>query len=140
MVDSKKGYIRAMASSQAFSADNQFNLATQALRQPGSTFKTFVLTEAIRQGINPYTTLYGSKKLDFVDAQYGPIDVSTYSNTYRGRDPDGLRAAQLRQLGLPAADAGRRARQGHRDRVRHGHPARRASCPTSPRSASARAR
>ena len=87
MVDSRKGYIRAMASSQRFSADSQFNLATQALRQPGSTFKTFALTEAVRQGINPYTTLYGSKKLDFVDPQYGPVDVSTYSNTYRGAIP-----------------------------------------------------
>ena len=87
MVDSKKGYIRAMASSQAFSAENQFNLATQALRQPGSTFKTFALTEAVRQGMNPYTTLYGSKKLDFVDDEYGPIDVATYSNSYRGAIP-----------------------------------------------------
>jgi penicillin-binding protein 1A len=84
MVDSKKGYIRAMASSQSFSEENQFNFATQAERQPGSTFKTFALTQAIRQGINPYTTLYGSKKLDFVDPRYGPIDVSTYSNSYRG--------------------------------------------------------
>ena len=84
MVDSKKGYIRAMASSQSFSAENQFNFATQAVRQPGSTFKTFVLTQAVRQGINPWTTLYGSKKLDFVDPDYGPIDVSTYSNSYRG--------------------------------------------------------
>ncbi len=87
MVDSQKGFIRAMASSQRFSAENQFNLATQARRQPGSTFKTFVLTEAIRQGINPYTTLYASKKLDFVDDDYGPIDVTTYSNSYRGAIP-----------------------------------------------------
>jgi penicillin-binding protein 1A len=85
-VDSRKGFIRAMASSESFS-DNQFNFATQAERQPGSTFKTFVLTEAIRQGINPYTTLYGSRKLDFVDDQYGPIDVATYSNSYRGAIP-----------------------------------------------------
>ena len=87
MVDSKKGYIRAMASSQSFSADSQFNLATQAQRQPGSTFKTFVLTEAVRQGINPYTTLYGSKKLDLVDPRYGPVHVETYSHTYRGAIP-----------------------------------------------------
>lgn len=84
MLDSHKGYIRAMASSQRYSADNQFNLATQALRQPGSTFKTFVLTQAIKEGINPYTTLYDSHKLDFVDPKYGTINVSTYSNTYRG--------------------------------------------------------
>ncbi|HVH00680.1 MAG TPA: PBP1A family penicillin-binding protein, partial [Miltoncostaeaceae bacterium] len=87
MVDSQKGFIRAMASSQRFSAENQFNLATQALRQPGSTFKTFVLTEAIRQGINPYTTLYDSRPLNFVDDHYGPIDVKTYSNSYRGAIP-----------------------------------------------------
>ena len=80
-------FIRAMASSVRFSAENQFNFATQAVRQPGSTFKTFVLTEAIREGINPYTTLYASKKLDFVDPHYGPIDVSTYSNSYRGAIP-----------------------------------------------------
>ena len=37
------------------------------------------------------------------------------------RDPDRVGAAQLRQLGLPAADARRRPREGHRDGVRHGH-------------------
>ncbi len=87
MVDSHKGYIRAMASSQSFSTDSQFNLATQALRQPGSTFKTFVLTQAIRHGINPYTTLYGSKPLELHDPHYGLIDVQTYSHTYRGAIP-----------------------------------------------------
>ena len=85
-IDSQKGYIRAMASNEDFT-ENQFNLATQAERQPGSTFKTFVLTQAIRDGINPYTTLYGSKKLDFVDSKYGLIDVATYSNSYRGAVP-----------------------------------------------------
>jgi penicillin-binding protein 1A len=87
MVDSQKGYIRAMASSVRFSEENQFNFATQAERQPGSTFKTFALTAAVREGINPYTTLYASKKLDFVDPRYGPIDVATYSNSYRGAIP-----------------------------------------------------
>jgi penicillin-binding protein 1A len=87
MVDSKKGYIRAMASSQTFSQDNQFNLAASAQRQPGSTFKTFVLTRAIIDGINPYTTIYGSRRLNFDDPVYGHIDVKTYSNTYRGAIP-----------------------------------------------------
>lgn len=83
-VDSRSGYIRAMASSQAFSADNQFNFATQAMRQPGSTFKTFVLAEAVRRGINPNSTVYQSKPLKFTDPRWGPIDVSTYSNSYSG--------------------------------------------------------
>ncbi len=87
MIDSQKGFIRAMASSQRFSEENQFNLATQALRQPGSVFKTFVLTESIRQQINPYSTLYESKRLTFTDDHYGPIDVKTYSDSYRGAIP-----------------------------------------------------
>ncbi|HMM49367.1 MAG TPA: transglycosylase domain-containing protein, partial [Miltoncostaeaceae bacterium] len=83
-IDSRTGYIRAMASNQHFSPDSQFNFATQAERQAGSTFKTFVLTEAIRRGINPQTTTYVSKPLNFTDKRWGPIDVSTYSNTYGG--------------------------------------------------------
>ncbi|MEZ5079146.1 MAG: transglycosylase domain-containing protein [Thermoleophilia bacterium] len=72
MVDSRKGFIRTMQSSVTFSAQNQFNFATQAKRQPGSTFKTFVLTRAIEQGINPYTTSYVSKPLKFTDPIWGP--------------------------------------------------------------------
>ena len=37
---------------------NQFNLAAQARRQAGSTFKTFVLTEAVSEGVNPDSTSY----------------------------------------------------------------------------------
>lgn len=83
-VDSRNGYIRAMASSQSFSSDSQFNFASQAMRQSGSTFKTFVLAESIRRGVNPNTTLYESKPLNFTDPRWGKIDVSTYSNSYSG--------------------------------------------------------
>ena len=34
---------------------SQFNLATQAERQPGSSFKPIVLATAFRQGISPIT-------------------------------------------------------------------------------------
>jgi len=85
MMDSHTGAIRAMTSSQNYSVDNQFNYATQALRQPGSTFKAFVLTTAINRGINPYTTYYDSRPLDFFDPTWGQINVQTYSNTYPGR-------------------------------------------------------
>src|SRR5207245_9219636 len=37
---------------------NQFNLAVQARRQPGSTFKVFVLTAAVARGVNPSSTYY----------------------------------------------------------------------------------
>ncbi len=85
MIDSRTGAIRAMQSTQPYSEQNQFNYATQALRQPGSTFKPFVLTTAINRGINPYTTYYDSRPLDFVSPIWGPIHVQTYSNTYAGR-------------------------------------------------------
>ena len=32
----------------------QYNMATQGARQPGSAYKTFVLTTAVSQGISPY--------------------------------------------------------------------------------------
>ena len=85
MMDSRTGAIRAMQSTQNFSQNNQFNFATQALRQPGSTFKAFVLTTAINRGINPYTTYYVSRPLNFFDPTWGQINVQTYSNTYAGR-------------------------------------------------------
>jgi penicillin-binding protein 1A len=37
--------------------DNQFNRAWQALRQPGSSFKTYVYTAAIDNGMPPTTTI-----------------------------------------------------------------------------------
>jgi penicillin-binding protein 1A len=57
-VDPRTGEIVALASSQHYSGNSQFNFAAQAHRQPGSSFKTFVLTTAIKQGINPDSTYY----------------------------------------------------------------------------------
>ncbi|MFN8108971.1 MAG: transglycosylase domain-containing protein [Thermoleophilia bacterium] len=86
MIDAQKGYIRAMQSSQPTTgATSQFNYATQAKRQAGSTFKVFTLTRAIELGHNPYTTDYVSRQLDFHDPRWGLIQTSTYSHGYRGR-------------------------------------------------------
>ena len=57
-VDPSNGGILALASSQHYSRSSQFNFAAQAHRQPGSSFKTFVLTTAIKQGIDPDSTYY----------------------------------------------------------------------------------
>jgi penicillin-binding protein 1A len=57
-VDPKTGAIVALASSEGGEGEEQFNYAWQAHRQPGSSFKTYVLTTAIKQGIDPYTTYY----------------------------------------------------------------------------------
>jgi len=55
--DTNTGAIIAMASSQAYDT-SQFNLAADGERQPGSSFKPFVLTTAVSQGIDPDTTTY----------------------------------------------------------------------------------
>jgi penicillin-binding protein 1A len=82
-IDPRNGYIRAMASSSSYKK-RQFNLAAQGHRQPGSAFKPFVLTTAIKRGINPASTTYISKPLYLKTADYGPWKVQTYDQTYGG--------------------------------------------------------
>ena len=83
-IDPKTGYIRAMASSGTYN-DRTFNLAAQGHRQPGSAFKTMVLTTALRQGVNPRSTYYDSKPLRLQVPGFGEYKVKTYDNTYGGR-------------------------------------------------------
>jgi len=52
-IDPRSGEIRAMVGGTDFQA-SQFNRVTQAQRQPGSTFKTFVYTTAIAAGFSPH--------------------------------------------------------------------------------------
>ncbi len=85
-IDPSNGYIRAMASSGSYK-DRRFNLAAQGHRQPGSSFKTFVLTAAIRAGMDPNSTTYTSKPLNITDPDngiYTPWEVQTYSHSYSG--------------------------------------------------------
>jgi len=51
-IDPRDGAVRAMVGGRDFD-DSQFNRATQAMRQPGSTFKPFVYAAAIRSGRSP---------------------------------------------------------------------------------------
>jgi penicillin-binding protein 1A len=63
-VDPDTGEIVALTSSQHYSGNSQFNFAAQAHRQPGSSFKPFVLATAIKQGVDPNSTYYdGSSPL-----------------------------------------------------------------------------
>jgi penicillin-binding protein 1A len=71
-IDPTNGHIVAMASSSNYSSA-QFNLAAQGHRQPGSAFKPFVLTTALKQGIDPYTTYYnGTSPVTIQLDQYSP--------------------------------------------------------------------
>jgi penicillin-binding protein 1A len=57
-IDPSNGEIVALASTQRYSLSSQFNFAAHAQRQPGSSFKVYDLTTAIKQGIDPDTTYY----------------------------------------------------------------------------------
>ncbi|MCL6106628.1 MAG: penicillin-binding protein [Actinobacteria bacterium] len=82
-IDPHTGYIKAMVSSQDFQK-SQFNLATQAKRQPGSCFKPFVLTAAVEQGVNPMKTYYMSKEMEIPLPGGGTWHVATYDHHYYG--------------------------------------------------------
>jgi penicillin-binding protein 1A len=84
-IDPRTGAIKAMTGVIPGKKNNQFNLVSQAKRQPGSTFKTIVLTSAISQGMDPYTTYYTSAPFTYQPDSYSPAwSVHTYSNTYVG--------------------------------------------------------
>ncbi len=55
--DVDTGEIKAMASSSSYDV-SQFNLAAQGRRQPGSSFKPYLLTAAVAQGVDPDSTYY----------------------------------------------------------------------------------
>jgi penicillin-binding protein 1A len=77
-VDPRNGEIKAMVGGTDFTSENQFNRVTQAQRQPGSTFKTFVYAAAIAGGMSPYKT--------YVDARYvvDGYEPKNYGETFGG--------------------------------------------------------
>ena len=77
----RTGEIVAMYGGDNF-RQSQFNLAVQGERQPGSSFKPFVLATALKQGISP-TTVFPSKPVNiFIGDKYWP--VHNYENDYIG--------------------------------------------------------
>jgi penicillin-binding protein 1A len=81
-IDPSNGYIRAMASSAKY-ADSKFNLAADAKRQPGSSFKIMALVAAVNAGVNPATTYYPSGRFTAM-TKFGPIDVNCYGGRCSG--------------------------------------------------------
>lgn len=71
----RNGEVVAMIGGRDY-ADSPFNRATQARRQPGSTFKLFVYLAALRNGWSPEDTIDNS---EFTQGSYRP---SNYNNQY----------------------------------------------------------
>ena len=89
-IDPATGAIRAMAAVSPGTPGNEFNLATTAERQAGSTFKPIVLAAAVAQGMNPWATRYLSAPFYYAPLQW---HVRTFDGTYAG--PETVAAATL---------------------------------------------
>lgn len=57
LVENQTGYVRALVGGTGWNDKSQFNRATQALRQPGSSFKAFVYATALERGMTPETVI-----------------------------------------------------------------------------------
>jgi len=78
-LEANTGYIRAMIGGRDFD-DSKYNRATQAIRQPGSTFKPFVYSAAVRAG-HPVTEI-----LD--DSPLNPPVIQLDSTLWQPKDDD----------------------------------------------------
>jgi len=63
---------------------NQFNRATQAMRQPGSTMKTFGYIAALENGMTPATIIMDEEISLNQGAGLPPYNPSNYSNQFYG--------------------------------------------------------
>ncbi len=71
------GAVRAMVGGRDY-ADSQFNRATQALRQPGSSFKPFVYLAALEHGMQP-TDMFNDHHI-----RIGKWEPHNFENKYMG--------------------------------------------------------
>jgi penicillin-binding protein 1A len=116
-IDPREGSLLAMIGGNSYEK-SQFNLAVQGERQPGSSFKPFVLATALKEGVSPDT-----------EFESGPVEipiggriwsVHNYENADLGRISlatatevsDNTVFAQLTQLVGPAAIVGTAHRLG----------------------------
>jgi penicillin-binding protein 1A len=82
-IDMRTGHVKAMVGGSNF-WHNQFNRATQALRQPGSSFKPFVYITALEHGMTPGDIIYDSP-ISFPGSTPGHRwNPQNYDGTYHG--------------------------------------------------------
>jgi penicillin-binding protein 1A len=87
-IDPRTGAVKAMVDYLPSGRRMQFNLATQAHRSTGSSFKPITLATALSEGDSLYSTFYGPPELFITDPQCstnnGPWDVHNYADEAAG--------------------------------------------------------
>ena len=83
-IENKTGEVKAMVGGNDFDK-RPFNLATNGHRQPGSSFKPFILAEALQRGYNPNQTFSSKRKVfDVPGSKDEKFVVNNYENSYAG--------------------------------------------------------
>jgi len=101
-LDPRTGAVRALVGGRDYD-DSKFNRATQALRQPGSTFKPIVYAAAIHQGFTPAQVLDDSPiALDQMSGE--TWTPQNYDLKFMG--PVSLRKSLYQSRNLPAIRTG----------------------------------
>jgi penicillin-binding protein 1A len=107
-IDPRDGSVLAMVGGNNY-RKSEFNLAVQAERQPGSSFKPFVLAAALQQGVAPASTFVSKPLLVSLGDKFW--SVHNYEDAYLGAvtldtatvHSDNTVYAQLTQLVGPKA-------------------------------------
>lgn len=97
-LDPRTGAVRALVGGRDFD-DSKFNRATQALRQPGSTFKPIVYATAIRSGRTP-SYLIDDEPIEVPQLDGTVWSPNNYDLKFEGRVT--LRRALMFSRNLPA--------------------------------------
>jgi membrane peptidoglycan carboxypeptidase len=98
LIDPATGHVLALTGNRTYD-ELQYDLASQARRQPGSTFKTFVLAAAIAAGYHPDDRLDGTPGV--IPTDEGGWKVRNYDRT----DPGDVSVAGATRLSVNAAYA-----------------------------------
>jgi len=115
VAEDPKTQILAMVGSHDFfdtAHDGNFNVATQGLRQPGSSLKPFVYMTSFEKGFTPNTVLYDvpmefaannpdcPPRVDFKNTNKQCFHPQNFDDTFRG--PISLRDALAQSVNIPA--------------------------------------
>ncbi len=85
VIEPKSGRVLALVGGYSFSLSN-FNRATQAARQPGSSFKPFVYATALENGFTPASTVLDAPI--YLNGGGGKVySPENYEHTYSGQTP-----------------------------------------------------
>ena len=100
-LDPRTGNVLAMVGGRKYE-ESQLNRATDALRQPGSTFKPFVYAAALEDGLSPVRTFADAPR-DFIYDRNRIYRPSNFGGGYSGREVT-MRSGLVNSLNIVTVD------------------------------------